>query len=171
MVYTPEKPIVLVGIMGAGKTTVGRRLARKLSIPFKDSDKVIEDKAGMSIAEIFETLGEKEFRRMEKETIAGLLKKDKPIVLATGGGAFLDDETRAMILENSISVWLRADLEVLVERVSRKKNRPILERGDKRQILSKLIEERYPIYKEAEIVVDSGQGPHYKIVDEIIWKL
>lgn len=166
-----EKTIVLVGLMGAGKTSIGKRLAKSLNVDFRDSDIVIEEKTGCSIAEIFETSGEAYFRKLEQETIRDLLTSQKPHVLATGGGAFMNPETRAFIKENALSVWLRAELDVLVERVSRKDHRPLLEKGDKREILSKLIEARYPAYAEADLVVDSDSGPHYKVVEQIIWKL
>lgn len=171
MSFELEKTIVLVGLMGAGKTSIGKRLAKTLEVEFRDSDAVIEEKMGCSIAEIFETSGEPYFRKIEKETIEELLTNEKPHVLATGGGAFINPETRALIKDKGLSIWLRAELDVLVDRVSRKSNRPLLEQGDKREILDKLIESRYPAYGEADLVVDSDSGPHYKVVEQIVWKL
>ena len=171
MTLTLEKPLVLVGLMGAGKTTIGYRLAQKLDVPFVDSDQEVEAKTGCSVSEIFETMGEQTFRELERETIAELLEHKPKSVIATGGGAFMNKQTRRLIKEKALSIWLRADLDVLVERVSRKESRPLLEKGDKRAILEKLIQDRYPIYEEADLIVDSSVGPHYKVVDEVIWKL
>lgn len=166
-----EKTIVLVGLMGAGKTSIGRRLAKELNIEFRDSDQEVEKKVGCSVAEIFEGFGESYFRQVERETIQDLLKNATPHVLATGGGAFMDAETRELIKEEGLSVWLRAALDVIIDRVSRNDNRPLLNSGNPREILEKLIEVRYPIYAEADLVVDSDSGPHYKVVEQIIWKL
>jgi shikimate kinase len=152
------KTIVLVGLMGAGKSSIGRRLAQALALPFTDADTEIEAAAGVSIEEIFARDGEAVFRSGERRVIARLL--DNPVqVLATGGGAFMDPETRALIRARAISVWLKADLDVLLARVSRRGNRPLLKDGDPRAILSRLIEERYPIYAEADITVESVDGP------------
>jgi shikimate kinase len=166
-----EKTIVLVGLMGAGKTSIGRRLAKELNIEFRDSDQEIEKKVGCSVAEIFEGFGENYFRQVERETIHDLLTNATPHVLATGGGAFMDAETRELIKEEGLSIWLRAAIDVLLDRVSRNDNRPLLNRGNPREILEKLIEVRYPIYAEADLVVDSDSGPHFKVVEQIIWKL
>ena len=166
-----EKTIVLVGLMGAGKTSIGRRLAKELNIEFRDSDQEIEKKVGCSVAEIFEGFGESYFRQVERETIQDLLRNSPTHVLATGGGAFMDAQTRELIKEEGLSVWLRAALDVLIDRVSRNDNRPLLNRGNPREILEKLIEVRYPIYAEADLVVDSDSGPHFKVVEKIIWKL
>lgn len=171
MSFEPEKTIVLVGLMGAGKTSIGKRLAKNLNLEFRDSDAVIEEKMGCSIAEIFEAFGEPYFRKVEKDTIEQLLTSEKPHILATGGGAFVNPETRALIKEKGLSIWLRAELDVLVDRVSRTDHRPLLEQGNKKEILERLIEARYPAYSEADLVVDSDSGPHYKVVEEIIWKL
>ena len=161
------KPIVLVGLMGSGKSTVGYRLAKRLDLPFLDTDSEIERNIGCSISDIFAGAGEDYFRGLEKRTIVELLTHT-PHILATGGGAFIQEETRHVIKENAISVWLRADIEVLLERVSRRKTRPLLETGDKREILTKLMEERYPIYAQADVVVDSGTDSHGVAVDAII---
>ena len=150
-----SKTIVLVGLMGAGKTCIGRRLAERLDLPFVDADTEIEQAAGCSIPDIFELYGEAEFREGERRVIARLLKG--PIqVLATGGGAFLDLSTRQEILSRSISIWLRADLNLLISRTSRRNNRPLLKTGKRRDILKRLIEERHPIYAKADVVLDSA---------------
>ena len=162
-----DKSVVLVGLMGAGKTSVGRRLASRLGVAFVDADAEIETAAGCTIAELFETHGEAAFRDGERRVIARLLD-DQPGVLGTGGGAFLDPETRAKVAEKGISVWLRADLDVLIARCARRNNRPLLWHGDPREILGRLIDERYPVYAEADIVVDSVNGPHEAVVDMII---
>jgi shikimate kinase len=155
--FVPSRAIVLVGLMGAGKTKIGRRLAMRLGLPFFDSDIEIEAAAGETIAEIFANRGERIFREGERRVIARLLSR--PVhVLATGGGAFMDPMTRAVIARRGVSLWLRADLEVLVSRVSRRNNRPLLKDGDPRTILAGLIERRYPIYAEADVVVESGAG-------------
>lgn len=155
--FAPARTIVLVGLMGAGKTNIGRRLAARLGLPFCDSDNEIEAAAGESIEEIFKNRGERVFRDGERRVIARLLAQ--PVhVLATGGGAFIDPETRALIARRGVSVWLRADLDVLAQRVSRRSNRPLLKGGDQRAILAELIERRHPIYAQAALVVDSGEG-------------
>jgi shikimate kinase len=155
--FLPRRTIVLVGLMGAGKTKIGRRIASRLKLPFFDSDRVIEDAAGETIEEIFVNRGERIFRDGERRVILRLLAK--PVhVLATGGGAFMDPLTRAAIAERGVSVWLRADLEVLSARVARRTDRPLLKGGDPRAILAELMERRYPVYGEADLVVDSGNG-------------
>jgi shikimate kinase len=155
--FIPSRSIVLVGLMGAGKSNIGRRLAARLGLPFFDSDPEIEAAAGETIEEIFANRGERVFREGERRVIARLLAQ--PVhVLATGGGAFMDPETRALIARRAISLWLRADLDVLLARVSRRSNRPLLKQGDPRVILAELIERRYPVYAEADVVVDSGAG-------------
>lgn len=153
-----DRTIVLVGLMGAGKSCVGRRLAQMLGLPFVDADDEIEAAAGCAIPEIFELYGEAEFREGERRVMARLLDGG-PQVLATGGGAFLNPETRAAIRERGISVWLRADLETLVARTGRRTDRPLLRDGDPKEKLRALTEERYPVYAEADITVDSGDGP------------
>lgn len=161
------KTIVLVGLMGAGKTSVGRLLAKRLDLEFIDADDEIEQAAQCSIEQIFESHGEAEFRDGERRVIARLLTGPTH-VLATGGGAFMRKETRDAIRGRGISVWLRADLDLLLRRVSRRKNRPLLRNENPRQTLEKLIEERYPVYAEADIVVDSGDRPPGTIVDTVI---
>ena len=155
--FGPRRSVVLVGLMGAGKSKIGQRLAARLSLPFFDSDDEIEAAAGETIEEIFANRGERVFRDGERRVIARLLAG--PVhVLATGGGAFMDPATRRVIGRRGVSLWLRADLEVLVSRVLRRSNRPLLKQGDARAILTELIERRYPLYAEADVVVDSGEG-------------
>jgi shikimate kinase len=154
----PCRSIVLIGLMGAGKTKIGRRLAARLNLPFSDSDEAIEAAAGETIEEIFANRGEAVFRDGERRVIARLLAG--PVhVLATGGGAFMDPATRQIIAARGVSVWLRADLDVLFARVSRRTNRPLLKTPDPRAVLAELIERRYPIYAEADVTIDSGDGP------------
>ena len=153
---TPEIPcsIVLVGLMGAGKTCIGRELAGRYRLPFADADDEIEAAAGCSIEDIFALYGEREFRSGERRVIARLLDRPRQ-VLATGGGAFMDPDTRAEIRAKAISVWLRADLDLLLRRVARRSDRPLLKAEDPRKVLTRLIEERYPVYAEADLVVDT----------------
>jgi len=156
--FTPCRTIVLVGLMGAGKTKIGRRLAVRLNLPFFDSDTEIEAAAGETIEEIFRNRGEAVFRDGERRVIARLLAQ--PVhVLATGGGAFMDPATRAVIARRGVSVWLRADLDVLLARVARRNNRPLLQQSDPRTVLAELIERRHPIYAAADLTIDSGDGP------------
>jgi shikimate kinase len=165
-----RRSIVLVGIMGCGKSAIGSRLAMALEIPFIDLDAEIEKTAGMTISEIFEKHGEPHFRKMEKEIIADILN-NKLCVLATGGGAFMNEETRALIKKIADSVWITADFEILLERVSRKNTRPLLEKGDKGTILKELIEKRSPVYANADIRVDSSSSEHELVVNKIIEEL
>ncbi|NNU15239.1 shikimate kinase [Parvularcula sp. ZS-1/3] len=161
------RPIVLVGLMGAGKSTTGRRLAKKLGVPFADADDEIEEAAGMRIADIFEIYGEEEFREGERKVMQRLLESG-PSVLATGGGAFMNEETRALVKATSTSVWLKADLATHVRRTALRDTRPILKRGDPEDILRKLIEERSPVYAQADVTVLSQDGPHKDTVGSII---
>ncbi|CAK0751732.1 Shikimate kinase [Azospirillaceae bacterium] len=163
------KTIVMVGLMGAGKTVVGRRLATVLDLPFNDADTEIETAAGCSIEEIFQRHGEAEFRAGERRVIARLM--DGPIqVLATGGGAFMDPSTRALIRRRGVSVWLTADLEDLLVRTARRDNRPLLKQGDPREILERLIRLRYPVYAEADITVSSTEGSPDDTVERTLSK-
>ena len=165
-----RKTLVLVGLMGAGKSSVGRRLAARLGLPFTDADHEIEAAAGMTIEEIFARHGEPAFRDGERRVIARLL--DNPVhVLATGGGAFMDTRTRALIHERAISIWLHAELDELVRRVSRRTDRPLLKGGDPRAVLERLIAERYPIYAEADVTVPSSVGSAEETVDRIMERL
>jgi len=165
--YSVDKTIVLVGLMGVGKTTVGRRLAKRLALDFADSDAEIEKAAGMTVADIFDAYGEEDFRSGERRVIARLLD-GTPQVVATGGGAFINTETRQLIKQSGISVWLDADIDVLVERTGRRDTRPLLQSGDPKTILRQLAEVRGPIYAEADLEIKSNIGPHDKVVDHII---
>ena len=165
-----SRPVVLVGLMGSGKSSIGRRLAIRLGMPFKDSDTEVEAAAGCSTEEIFERYGEAAFRDGERRVIRRLLS-EPPCVLATGGGAFINDQTRSLIREKATSVWLRADLELLVQRTSRRQNRPLLKNGDLREILQKLIDVRYPVYAEADIVLDTDDSPQELTVDRLLVSL
>ena len=161
------RTVVLVGLMGAGKSAIGRRLAARLGLPFVDADREIETAAGCTIPEIFERYGEPAFRAGERRVILRLLAE--PVhVLATGGGAFMDGEIRAAVKAHGISVWLRADIELLLRRVSRRTDRPLLKRGEPRAVLEQLIAARYPVYAEADVVVDSLDGPPETMVDAVI---
>jgi shikimate kinase len=153
-----DRPIVLVGMMGSGKTSVGRRLARSLSWPFQDADWAIENAAGTSIANIFAEIGEEAFRHSECQVIARLLNEQGRQVLALGGGSFVADGSRALIRDKALSIWLNADIEVLVRRTGRRDDRPLLRNGDPRDILTRLLEVRRATYQEADIVIDSGTG-------------
>jgi shikimate kinase len=161
------RPLVLVGMMGAGKTTVGRRLANKLGRHFVDSDEEIEAAAGMTIEDIFATHGEADFRAGEVRVIARLLK-DKGIVLGTGGGAFVNPDTRALVKAEAVSVWIKADFELLFQRVSRRANRPLLKTPNPRETLQKLIDARYPVYAEADVTVVSTDVPQDQVANEVI---
>ena len=153
--------------MGVGKTTVGRRLARALDLPFKDADAEIELAAGRSVGDIFAERGEAEFRSGERRVIRRLLD-GPPLVLATGGGAFMNPETRGLIRERAVSVWLRADLDVLVRRVARRDTRPLLRDGDPREVLERLARERYPVYAEADLTVETNEAPHDAAVAAVL---
>jgi len=162
-----SRTLVLVGLMGAGKTTVGRRLANRLGLPFVDADAEIEKAAGSSIADIFEEFGEAHFRDGEQRVILRLLGEG-PQVLATGGGAFMNSKTRDATSEKGISIWLKADLDVLMKRVSRRSHRPLLQNDDPEAVMKRLIDDRYPIYATADLEIDSKEGPHDAVVDKIV---
>ncbi len=164
---TLNRTIVLVGMMGSGKSSIGKRLATRLGVPFRDADTEIETAAGTTIGEIFETLGEPAFREGERKVIGRLLR-ETPHVLATGGGAFVDPETRARIKSDAVSVWLRAPVDLLLMRVRRRESRPLLKRGNPRETMQRLLKEREPFYAEADIVVESEDGPHSACVDRIV---
>jgi shikimate kinase len=166
----PRRAIVLVGQMGAGKSSVGRRLAVRLGLKFIDADNEIEAAAGCSIDDIFELHGEEAFREGERLVIARLLEESAH-VLATGGGAFMDPSTQALIREKGISIWLRADLDILVRRIGRRGNRPLLKDRDKREVLKELMAERDPVYATADITVDTIDAPHETVVIEIMRRL
>ena len=162
-----DKPIVLVGMMGAGKTTVGRRLASRLGRHFVDSDEEVEKAAGMTIEDIFRAHGEADFRAGEVKVIARLLK-EHGMVLGTGGGAFINTETRALVKSSAVSVWIKADFELLFARVSRRSNRPLLRTANPRETLQQLIDARYPTYAEADVTVVSRDVPQDQVATEVI---
>jgi len=161
------RALVLVGLMGAGKTTIGRRLAQTLDLDFVDADAEIEKAAGETIPEIFANHGEAAFRAGEKRVIARLLTKGSH-VLATGGGAYMNAETRDNITQKALSIWLHADLDVLMDRVGRRGNRPLLNEKNPRAVMEKLISERYPIYAQADLTVDSVEGTHEHVVEKLL---
>ena len=161
------RTIALVGLMGAGKTTIGRRLAAALDLPFADADHEIEKAAGRSVPDIFAEHGECEFRRGERQVIARMLE-GRPHVLATGGGAFIDPRTRALMKERAISIWLKAPIEVLMKRVAKRDDRPLLKESDPRAVMERLMADRYPIYAEADITIETGNGPHNNAVGLIL---
>lgn len=162
-----NKTIALVGLMGCGKSTIGKRLARTLELPFIDLDNYIEEVMDMPVSEIFEKHGEAYFRDLELKSIEKILD-GRQVILATGGGAFINDSIRKIIKAKAFSVWINADLTTLLERVSRKNNRPLLENGDKEQILKDLMEKRYPIYEQADITVNTTCGTHEVVLQRII---
>lgn len=162
-----DRTIALVGLMGAGKTSVGRRLAEALHLPFRDGDDEVERAAGMTVPEIFELYGETPFREAERRVITRLLN-GPPHVLGTGGGAFMDPVTRALMREKALVIWLKADVDVLAKRVARKGNRPLLAGKDPHAVLTALAEVRYPVYAEADLVVESGDLPHAAVVEAVI---
>ena len=165
-----DRPIVLVGLMGVGKSTVGRRLARRLGLPFVDSDEAIGDAAGYSAAEVFERFGESDFRDGERRLVARLIDGEVRVI-ATGGGAFVDPRTRGLLNERAITVWLDAPVDVLAERTGRRDTRPLLRNGDRKSTLERLAQERQPAYAEAHIHVRSGNGAHQDVVETILRKL
>ncbi|TCD05551.1 shikimate kinase [Erythrobacteraceae bacterium CFH 75059] len=162
-----RRPVCLVGMMGAGKTTIGRRLANRLGRRFVDADAAIEQAARLSISEIFAAFGEPGFRDGERRVIARLLREGYDVI-ATGGGAFCDPRTRALMLDNATVVWLDCDIEVLVERTGRRRNRPLLEGVDRREVLTRLLAERREFYAQAHLHVKAGVQPHRRTVDAIL---
>ncbi|MRG55136.1 shikimate kinase [Phyllobacterium sp. SYP-B3895] len=151
-----HKSIVLIGLMGAGKSTVGKKLAALVELPFFDADHEIEKVSTMTIPELFEAYGEAEFRDLERRVIARMLE-DGPIVLATGGGAYMNEQTRRAIASEGVSLWLKAELDVLMQRVARKQNRPLLKNDNPRGVMERLMTERYPIYARADLTVNSRE--------------
>ncbi|HET7816616.1 MAG TPA: shikimate kinase [Sphingomicrobium sp.] len=162
-----DRPIVLVGLMGAGKSTVGRRLARRLGLDFIDTDAAIEDAAGLSAAEMFERYGEADFRDGERRLVARLVD-GQVRVIATGGGAYVDPSTRELLNQRAITVWLDAPVDVLADRTARRDTRPLLRNGDPRSTLERLASERGPFYAEAHVHVRSGGGAHSEVVEKIV---
>ncbi|MET0293957.1 MAG: shikimate kinase [Phenylobacterium sp.] len=170
--YAPlrARTVALVGLMGVGKSSVGRRLASALDMPFRDADAEVEQAAGRSIPEIFADLGEASFREGERRVIARLLD-EPPHVLATGGGAFMNAQTRALLKAKSVTVWLKCDLEVLVRRLGRKDNRPLLHGKDPLAVLTQQAAERYPFYAEADVIVETGDTAHHVTVEQVLQAL
>jgi shikimate kinase len=162
-----KRSVVLIGMMGAGKSTIGRRMAARLRLPFTDADTEIEAAAGMSIPDIFETHGEPHFRDGEARVIARLLESG-PAVVATGGGAFMREETRGRIRDKAVSIWLKADAEIIMKRVRRRSDRPLLQNADPEGTVNRLLGEREPVYGTADLTILSRDVPHDKIVDECI---
>jgi shikimate kinase len=162
-----KRSVVLVGMMGAGKSTIGRRLAARLRLPFLDADNEIEAAAGMSIPDIFETHGEPDFRDGEARVIARLLDNG-PAVIATGGGAFMREETRNRIRDKAVSIWLKADADTIMKRVKRRADRPLLQTEDPVATVSRLLEAREPVYQGADLTIASRDVPHDRIVEECI---
>jgi shikimate kinase len=162
-----DRPLVLVGLMGVGKSTVGRRLARRLGLSFVDSDSEIEGAAGFPAAEVFERYGEQDFRDGERRLVARLLEGEVRVI-ATGGGAYVDPGTRKLLNERAITVWLDAPIDILTERTSRRDTRAQLRNGDPKSVLERLAKERRPSYSEAHIHVKSGSGAHNDVVDAIV---
>jgi shikimate kinase len=162
-----RKTIALVGLMGAGKSSIGRRLATVLDLPFRDADSEVEAAAGRTISEIFESFGEEAFRDGERRVIARLMDEG-PHVLATGGGAFVNAGTRALIKDRAISIWLKADLELLARRIGRKDTRPLVRGKDPLEVLTALAAERNPLYAQADIIVETGDTPHTEAVEAVV---
>jgi shikimate kinase len=162
-----KRTVALVGMMGAGKSSLGRRLATRLDVTFRDADTEIENAAGCSINEIFARFGEPAFRDGERKVVARLLGLP-PHVLATGGGAFADDETRARIKDQAVSIWINVPLQSLIERVGRRDTRPMLKDGDPVEIMTRLYKEREPLYAQADITINSEDGPHKSVVESTL---
>jgi shikimate kinase len=162
-----RKTIALVGLMGVGKSSIGRRLATTLNLPFRDADSEVESAAGQSISDIFASMGEPAFRDGERRVIARLLDEG-PHVLATGGGAFINDETRALIKDRAISIWLKADLPLLARRIGRKDTRPLVRGKDPLEVLTELAAVRDPIYAQADIAVETSDTPHQEAVEAVL---
>src|SRR6476646_4424980 len=162
-----DRPVVLVGLMGVGKSTVGRRLAKRLGVPFVDSDSAIEDAAGYSPAEIFERYGEQDFRDGERRLVARLVDGEVRVI-ATGGGVFVDPRTRELLKDRTITVWLDAPVDVLAERTGRRDTRPLLKNGDRKETLERLARIEREAYAQAHIHVNSGNGAHREVVEEIV---
>ncbi|MBL9029929.1 MAG: shikimate kinase [Caedimonas sp.] len=165
------KTITLVGMMGVGKTSVGRRLAKELGVLFRDSDQEVENAAGQTVANIYEWYGEQAFKDTERRVITRLLSSERPHILSTGVEAFINPESRAVIKEKSYSVWLRASLETIYPRVAHRSHRPQLEKGDKQEILEQLINQYYPVYSEADIQIECDHQSADLTVDKIIDEL
>ena len=167
---TLQKTVALVGMMGAGKTSLGRKLAAKLDVPFRDADHEIESAAGLTVSEIFEKFGEPYFRDGERRVIGRLLS-EAPHVMATGGGAFMDETTRAAMKDSALTVWLKAPIAVLLARVKKKNTRPLLKNGDPKETIEKLLLVREPVYAEADITLECTDESHHSAVERIVTAL
>ncbi|MBL1241835.1 MAG: shikimate kinase [OCS116 cluster bacterium] len=165
--YLGNQSIVLIGLMGAGKTTLGRRLAKHLDLPFKDADQEIEAAAGMDVTEFFATFGEEKFREGEEKVISRLLDNG-PQILATGGGAYMRQTTRDNIKRQGISIWLRGDLELLMNRIALRQTRPLLQVDNPKEVMQRLIDERYPVYAQANITIDTIDAPHNVMIEKLL---
>jgi shikimate kinase len=170
MIRSLERPVVLVGLMGAGKTQLGQALAEKLDWPFRDSDHEIEQVGGLAIHEIFDRFGEEKFRELERRVIGDVLTGE-PMIMATGGGAFVQEATRDLINGRAISVWLRASLETLVQRTQQSKHRPLLQTDNPAKVLGDLMEKRYPLYANATLVVDTDNFTRWQTLDVVLDRL
>ncbi|WP_354188689.1 shikimate kinase [Bartonella silvatica] len=162
-----KQALVFVGLMGAGKSVIGKRVATALHLPFYDSDKEIEKAAQMTISELFKVYGEPEFRNLEQRIILKIIKQS-PLVLATGGGAYINQDIRKAIHQNGISIWLKADLDILMERVSRRPTRPLLQTKNPKETMQKLMEQRYPIYAKANLTINSHKESRRTVVQNVI---
>lgn len=165
-----ERPVSLIGMMGVGKTRLGKKLSKVLDLPFFDSDHEIEKAAGMDIAEIFDRFGEEYFRDGERRVLKRLIDDQKKVI-STGGGSILSQETAQRIWDGTHSIWIKADLDIMLERTGKNDNRPLLKEGDPEEIFKKLIGERYPVYERADIVVESHNGPFEAILNQTLEKL
>lgn len=161
-----NRVVVFVGLMGAGKTAIGRKVAQSLKLPFIDSDHEIESVSRLTVPELFELYGEPEFRALEQRVIERLLR-DGPLILSTGGGAFMNGQTRTMIAQHGVSIWLKAEIDLLMQRVAKKQNRPLLKNPDPEAIMRKLMNERYPVYAQADITVETRDARREVIADEV----
>jgi len=170
MKFKVTKPIVLVGMMGSGKSTIGKRLAKRLNLQFYDSDKVIEEREGLSVVDIYDFRGEPYFRKKEFETIKEILRYG-PTVLSTGGNSFMDDDIRNMIKEQALSIWLSTDINTLYERVSKRNTRPELNCNNKLELLQKLAEERFDLYSQTDITIESGNDDVHFLVDALVLRV
>ncbi|WP_375641437.1 shikimate kinase [Bartonella sp. CM100XJJH] len=162
-----KRALVLVGLMGAGKSVIGKRVATMLRLPFYDSDQEIEKAAQMTITELFEIYGESEFRALEQRVILNLMKKS-PLVLATGGGAYINENIRKAIHKNGISIWLKVDLDILMQRVSKHPTRPLLQTANPKETMQKLMEQRYPIYEKANLTINSHKESRHTVAQNVI---
>ncbi len=162
-----NQALVFVGLMGAGKSVIGKRVANMLGLPFYDSDQEIEKAAQMPITEIFKIYGEAEFRTLEQRVILNLIKKS-PLVLATGGGAYMNQDTRKAIHQNGISIWLKVDLDILMQRVSKRPTRPLLQTANPKETMQQLMEQRYPLYEKANLTINSHKESPYRVAKNVI---